>query len=44
MSKIKYRVSHLPMLHRYVSISPKWKLSNIIDVIVYFAGDNEICE
>jgi len=36
-------VFHLPMSHRYISISPKWNLTNN-DVIVYFAGDNEICK
>ena len=29
---------------RYISISPKRKLRNNIDVSDYFAGDNEICE
>ena len=29
---------------RYISISPKRKLRNNIDVIDYFAGDNEIYE
>ena len=29
---------------RYISTSPKGKLRNNIDVIDYFAGDNEIHE
>ena len=29
------------MSHRYISVSPKWKLTNN-DVIVYIVGDNEI--
>jgi len=27
---------YLPMLHRYIYISPKWKLRNNNDVIYYF--------
>jgi len=30
------------MLHRYITISLQWKLMNNIDVIAYFAGDNDI--
>jgi len=32
------------MLHRYISISPKWKLVNNSDVTAFFTGDNEICQ
>jgi len=27
-----------------IAVSPKWQLRNNIDIIDYFAGDNEICE
>ena len=32
------------VMRRYISTSPKRKLRNNIDVIDYFAGDNEINE
>ena len=48
MSKIEYRISYLEMWYvatsRYICTSPKSKLRNNIDVIDYFAGDNEIYE
>ena len=48
MSKIEYRISYLEMWYvatsRHICTSPKSKLRNNIDVIDYFAGDNEIYE
>ena len=46
MSKIEYRIWQCDnvITPRYISTSPKQKSRNNIDVIDYFAGDNETYE
>jgi len=44
MCKIEYLIWQISYIPRYISTSPKQKLSNRINVIDYFAGDNDICE
>ena len=45
MSKTEYLICWQRVTSRYISTGPKWKLrNNNIDVIDYFAGDNETYE
>jgi len=37
-------ISNLKTIMSSIAVSPKWQLRNNIDIIDYFAGDNEICE